>query len=79
MAAKVYPNPAHDLLTVSMEDNKDIYSAQILDLLGRSVAAGTSNNGTIQIPTGSLPSGLYLVQIRNTQGNEMNTKVMIQH
>lgn len=78
LAAQVFPNPANTVLNIKMENNND-FSVQIMDMLGRAVVAQNTNNGVMAIPTQTLPSGMYLLNIRDTKGNELNTKVVVKH
>jgi hypothetical protein len=79
VSAKIFPNPANTELNIKMDNNNNNISVIIMDMLGRIVANKNSNNGTIVIATQNVPSGLYLVNIKDAEGNELNTQVSIQH
>lgn len=78
LSASVYPNPANTELTVLVEKNQT-FSIKMIDMLGRIVYHQTNEQGKAVIPTHLLQSGMYLVNIKNAQGNELNTKVMVKH
>lgn len=61
---KAYPNPAKNVLNVdgiSKVDNLRLYNLTGSEL---SVSYGLVNNG-LQISTGNLPQGIYLLQVNN--------------
>lgn len=78
LAATVYPNPANTLLNISVANNASI-SVTMVDMLGRTIANEQSQNGNISINTQNLAAGMYLLSIRDTEGNQQNTKVMVKH
>jgi Secretion system C-terminal sorting domain len=61
----IYPNPAHDNITVSIEKMLDTegYEWQITDIAGSSVKMGKFNNATETINTNALNSGIYLIRV----------------
>ncbi len=78
LAATVYPNPANALLNISVDNNASI-SATMVDMLGRTIAKEQSQNGNISINTQNLAAGMYLLSVRDAEGNQQNTKVMVKH
>lgn len=61
----VYPNPAHDQLTVSAAD--DITSLTITNLMGQTMYSRRTASATVQVPIADLPSGVYIVRINDTE------------
>jgi len=76
--AAVYPNPANEEVTVQSADKTD-FSVSMMDMLGRTMAANTSTQGNVIINTHAMPAGMYLVKITDNKGNEVSTKVNVQH
>lgn len=76
--ARIFPNPANATLNISVENNNK-FSVQVMDMLGRIVTVQNTENGTMLIPTQSRPSGIYMINIKNSEGNELNTKVIVKH
>lgn len=67
--ATVYPNPVKDELTISLEEA--IQRLRILDVNGALVRTLTIADATqeeYQLPVGDLQTGVYLIEITNTQG-----------
>lgn len=71
----VYPNPAKDAATLSIEllKSSDV-SVQIYDMVGRLVVDGgsqtlASGKHNIQLSVANLPAGLYNVKIQTEAGN----------
>jgi hypothetical protein len=78
LSAKVYPNPANTELNVTIESNKG-FTVRMMDMLGRIVSNISTENNSVVVPTQSLQSGMYLLNVRDAQGNELNTKVVVKH
>ncbi len=75
-AAKVFPNPANNELIITTEGKN--FSAQVFDIVGRTVATSITNNGNAVINTSSLANGMYILTIK-ADGKEMTTKINVQH
>jgi hypothetical protein len=79
-SAKVFPNPANTELNIKVDNNNNSnISVILMDMLGRVVSNESSNNGNVVIATQSMPTGLYIVNIKDNKGNELNTKVSVKH
>jgi hypothetical protein len=62
---RMYPNPAATSVQVQLSGRFD---AQVFDMQGRNTGIQSSGAENIQLETGSLARGLYLVRIvRNTE------------
>jgi hypothetical protein len=71
----VFPNPAHDLITIGMDEYAAAHSAQIVlfDALGRTATQFSyvfspqeqaEGKAAYHLAIGYLPRGMYLLQIR---------------
>ena len=61
-AFEVYPNPAHNNLTVKASQN--ISSIQIVNMLGQTVMIiGQTNEQSTQLDITTLPAGVYFVKV----------------
>lgn len=76
--ANVYPNPAANKVN-AVSDDKTEFSMTITDVLGRTVGASASHNGQASISTETLANGLYIVKLNSKAGNELTTKITVQH
>jgi len=74
MSATVYPNPANDKVTVEMNGK---FMVTVYDMIGRPVTSQNADSKT-SINTAALPQGMYMIRI-SANGNEMMTKINIQH
>ena len=70
----IYPNPAHDELTIT--GSKSIMSITINDYVGHIVYNGKYNEPSATVPIGNLATGLYLVTIINYDGSKIVKKVI---
>ena len=60
---KVYPNPAHTILTVDLSEvNDDVAELTLSDLGGREVLRAKAERPLTKVDVGALPAGLYLLQ-----------------
>jgi hypothetical protein len=65
IAFSLYPNPAHNHLTVNVKDN-DGFSVEVFDALGnKSIAAKIIKDSSVDIDFSSLSAGVYFVKISN--------------
>ena len=73
---KVFPNPATGIVTVTAPDSKSgtITLSSMLGLTLITQPLETSN----QLNLTSLPKGIYIVNVRTTEGMDVNKKVVLQ-
>ena len=80
MPMTLAPNPAHNTLTVGFgTDEPGVVT--VTDLTGRMLlnVSKASGQQQVQINTGGLPNGIYLVSCRAASGHAGNQKVAVQH
>ncbi|WP_159470080.1 ice-binding family protein [Dyadobacter sp. 3J3] len=76
----LYPNPAVDYLTLSVDDISLVQRIQISNILGvnvydiSKVASDLSSNLNVK----NLPAGMYIVRVTNNMGNVASTKIVKQ-
>ena len=76
----IFPNPAgdHFYILLPASSTKEKFWISVYDLVGRSVdCPHDSGSGKIRIDGSGLPSGIYLVLIRNESGNVTGTGSVI--
>ena len=73
----VYPNPADDLLYVELS-GAGIANAVLYDLQGRIVAdaANAGGRSTATVNVHSIPAGVYLLRVTDTDGKEYHRKIV---
>ncbi len=69
----IYPNPATQLLNIDVEGQ---FSVSISSIEGKSIAV-YNNSRTLDIS--ALPAGLYLVAVRNEEGNTVHVEKLIKN
>ena len=77
-ALTVYPNPTNDLLFVELR-GAGIANVALYDLQGRVVETrhGTSlQDGTATLNVKSLPAGVYVLRVKDANGNEHQQKIV---
>lgn len=63
----VYPNPVKDQLQIKSH-HSEIQSTSIFDLQGRIIKQLTSNQLELSWNVSDIPSGIYLIEIQNSEG-----------
>jgi hypothetical protein len=76
----MYPNPAQSLLIIEPNFDESLASVCLYDmegrcLLNRQLANGIQNR--VQLELSSLSNGIYLVQVRTTDGRSLDKKCVI--
>ena len=75
----VYPNPASDVLAVSV-NGLDNFVVAIYDLSGRKVSSTVVANNFTQVAVNTLRNGIYLVKVSDRLGNQLAIdKIAIKH
>jgi hypothetical protein len=69
----VYPNPAHDKLTI---EGAEIESIVITDMMGRQVITPVHRytNKPITVDINNLSNGIYMLQVKTADGNRVASK-----
>ena len=67
----VYPNPVHDIVTVSVDEkNQTNYTIQLMDAAGRTVlteiAEATPGMNIYELNLSQLSKGIYMVEIKSS-------------
>ena len=73
-SVRLYPNPASNVLNISVSEGVEIVQTCIFDLTGRRV---WQSRFTEEIPVGHLNDGLYFVSLTTTQGQVFTQKIII--
>ncbi|NLJ83145.1 MAG: T9SS type A sorting domain-containing protein, partial [Bacteroidales bacterium] len=73
----VYPNPAHDLVSVENKgDNKHINLIQLYDVFGKLIKQSKVNQSITHIDIKELPNGMYIVKIIQNDQTSSNVKII---
>lgn len=75
METALYPNPVADRLLIKAQDMTKIKSVSLVNLQGK-VVLESSTVPTNGLDVMSLPTGLYVVQVVNTNGSVNSFKIM---
>ncbi len=75
---KIYPNPAHDRVTVAWGQNQAA-EVVILDSAGRSMFKGSLSQSRLEVSTLGWKSGSYVVQILAKDGTRLQESLVITH
>jgi len=72
----IYPNPVVNKLYISAEELNKVVAVSIINMTGR-VVASSSQLTAHGIETGHLATGIYIVQIRKTDGRMETQKIVV--
>ena len=77
-----YPNPANESAFINFNEVKENMTLRLTDAAGRTVYTRTVNAGTgvIEVPTASLPNGIYAYSLVSANGQALATnRVVVAH
>ncbi|RZJ64017.1 MAG: T9SS type A sorting domain-containing protein, partial [Flavobacterium sp.] len=75
VAAKLYPNPFTDYITISVEANQGDSTLVIFNSLGQTVTTRKITEATTRIDT-DFVSGIYFYKLTDARGNVQSGKLM---
>lgn len=64
----LFPNPAKNTLTVSLEDLQSTATLQVFDIMGKMVMQQQTSRNVTQLNVSKLPSGVYMLNIKEESG-----------
>jgi hypothetical protein len=74
---RLYPNPANGLVHIQTEEHMQVAEVTVCDLSGKQVMQQLTENKTFDISP--LSSGMYVVQIRNTESGAVSMAKILKH
>lgn len=74
----VYPNPASNLLNVNLSGIKGKSEVSLFDINGRQVLRREVNAANTQLDISTLPTGVYIIRIKNGTKEVSTTKIIKQ-
>ena len=77
LAWSIYPNPAGDLVSIRVDESKQVDEIQITDMLGRTVLRSGGFIGEQQIELNDLTNGSYIVRLISQ--DQIFTKSLLIH
>lgn len=76
----VWPNPATDVLSITLGQATGRVSVDMMDVTGRVIRSTSSNrvqaNGTMQMKVSDLATGEYMVRVKHDRGTSMHRVVV---
>lgn len=78
---EVYPNPASDIVSISVNsiNNKDNYTVNVVDVMGRVISSEVVNNTTgnfvRNVNISTLPAGIYMITVESNGTREITKLV----
>ncbi len=74
----IFPNPAHDKVTVQLPQGMESATVTIISSLGTTIATDNSAGLLRQISIAGKPSGTYLVRVTTKEGVSTTQKLIVQ-
>lgn len=81
VAAKVYPNPAKDIVNIAVSNYEGTATLTITDLAGKVVISNNvtiNANGVTTINTTGLTAGMYIAKMQLANGSQVNASIVIE-
>jgi D-alanyl-D-alanine carboxypeptidase len=75
----VYPNPASDNISVTVNGPSFSGTVVITDMIGNEISKEEFVGTAVTIHTLSIPSGMYFVTIKNENGSRLTSRIQIIH
>ena len=72
---KLFPNPAEDVLNIQM-DSETNFDYKLIDITGKTILKGSALQNTL-IDVNAVPSGIYLIEINEENGEKSNFNIQI--
>jgi hypothetical protein len=72
----IFPNPSSGQFTIKLQDNQNVYSIEIYNLVGEKIYQSVLSNSQNAVNFSSQPAGMYFVYLKSEEGVEMG-KVLI--
>lgn len=76
-AVNVYPNPANDVINLTVLGDELSYNVMIFNQLGQIVKSLTTQENLTTINVADLNQGIYLVKISSSSGETFTKKIVI--
>jgi len=74
----VFPNPATSVLNIENKSTNKSFSFALQNSIGRQVMAAGLNEKTYKLDISNLSPGIYMLQIRDSNGTVFNHKILKQ-
>lgn len=75
---KVYPNPAHDILNISISKPSTDYNIKIADNMGKTIYTSAMTSNNLQINLNQFTAkGLYLIQILDNTNKVLDVRKLV--
>ncbi len=70
----LYPNPAHDDISIVYDPGYDVRNVIVYNIIGKVMAAYKVSNSSASLNLEHIPPGLYFVRLLNSNGTVVATK-----
>ena len=78
-AARIYPNPASDFISIDCGSQAGIIRTVMTDLQGRVVKSELQAGPVCKVGVSDLPNGIYLILVTSDAGTQARQKLMVVH
>ena len=76
---KIYPNPATDVVTITLTDNAEGAQLELLNACGQLVRSWQPETTTGYLPIYNLPNGIYYLRLSTGDGSKATGKLVVLH
>jgi len=73
----IYPNPANDIITISIDNAIESVTIKLIDVLGKEILTKSSQKSTTQLNLNAVVNGVYSLKITDARGNEFTKLIVV--
>jgi hypothetical protein len=70
----VFPNPARNEVNVIFNENLDIHTVAICNLIGKAVSVFKTTGNSAKLTIDNIPSGIYFIRLMDANNNVVTTR-----
>lgn len=79
LSFEMYPNPAQDVIHISVDGNAVNLGYAVCDITGKAILAGEIHGGSAQIGLGNVQNGLYYLKLSDNKGATIARPLTVLH
>ena len=75
----IYPNPANDFITISIDNAIEQITIKLVDILGKEIISTFSQKSKSQLNLSGITNGIYSLKIIDSKGNSFTKLIVVSH
>lgn len=75
----IYPNPANDMITISIDNAIEYINIKLMDILGNEIISASSQKSNSQLNLNGVTNGIYSLKITDSKGSTFTKLIVVSH